>query len=290
MSVEFPDTDDDESSISIEFCFRTTQGEPSRISCELTDNLREVSGESLSIFKKPTVTDEGVITPFDFTPDKLSKVDSSTENYENEDPTLTLENRYICCIQPCMGDEPPPKSVLRKAIEQNESKEFSDKVGVDEKIDLLDVHDMQHSFRETDFKFLTWWTVDGVTYRAKSIADLRRKHNVLVDGAFRKRCRYRKWQSYYGFILDTGIMIYFREGVFKKVADFRNCSNVLLKVKQCSLIIEDLQLASTVTNWIIKFASKKTCKIWYEIIVKILKNEKIEVSGLHDCVLETEYI
>jgi len=132
--------------------------------------------------------------------------------------------------------------------------------------------------------------VDGVTYRAKSIADLRRKHNVLVEGPFRKRCRYHKWKSYYGFILDTGVMIYFREGVFKKVADFRKCSNVLLKVKQCSLTIEDLQLASTVTNWIMKFASKKACITWYEIIVKILTNDKIEVSGLHDSHLETEYI
>jgi len=131
--------------------------------------------------------------------------------------------------------------------------------------------------------------VDRVTYRAKSIADLRAKHNVLIEGAFKKRCRYKRWQRYYGFILDTGIMIYFREGVFKKVADFRNCSHVSLKVEQCSLDIKDLHLGSRVTNWIIKFDSKKVSKTWYEIIVKISRNAKSEVSGLHDSLLATEY-
>jgi len=97
------------------------------------------------------VTGEGVITPFDFTTDKLSKVDSSAENYENEDPTLTLENRYNRCIQLCSGDEPPPQSLLKNAIEQNESTNFSDRDGADEKIDLP-----QFSFPEGDFKFLTW--------------------------------------------------------------------------------------------------------------------------------------
>jgi len=61
MSLEFPDTVAlaDESSISIEFCFNTSQRQPSRISYELPDKFNELSGESISIFKKPTVTNEG---------------------------------------------------------------------------------------------------------------------------------------------------------------------------------------------------------------------------------------
>jgi len=288
MSLEFPDTEDDESSISIKFCVRKTQDQPSRTSCELRDKFDEVSGEILSIFKKPTLS---FITPLDFIPDKLSEIDSNAKNFEGEDPTYTRQNQNIRSIQLCLGDEPPSKAVLRKTIEQNESKEFSDRDGIDEKIDNVDVKIPQSlsSFPERDFKFLLW-TVDGVTYRAKSVADLRRKHNVLIEGAFRKRCRYHKWQSYYGFILETGVMIYFREGVFKKVADFRTCSHVFLKVGQCSLNIKDLRLASRVTNWIIKFASKKVCKTWYEIIVKISRNQKPEVSGIHDSLHASEYI
>jgi len=292
MSLELPDTDDDESSISIEFCLRTSQGKSSRISCELTEEFDEVSGGSLSIFKQSTLADEVFITPLDFTPDKLPESYSNAGNFNKGDPTLTLENRNIRCIQLCLGDEPHPQLVLKKTIEQKESKEFSDRDGADEKIDLMDVQVPQQlgSFPGRDFKFLTWWTVDGVTYRAKSITDLRRRHNVLIEGAFRKRCRYHKWKTYYGFILDTGIMLYFREGVFKKVADFRNCSHVFLKVDQCSLNIRDLHLPSRVTNWNINFADKKVCKTWYEIIVKISGYEKTEIGGLQDSLLATEYI
>jgi len=291
MNIEFPDTDNDESSISIEFCFRTSQGQPSRISCELTDKFNEVSGESVSIFKKPTVIDEGVITPFDLTPDELSDTDSSAENFTDEHQTLTLENTNTRCFQLSKRDEPPLQSVLKKTAEQNGSKVFSVRDDADEKIGIVDlqVPQLLGSVPGWDFKFLTWRTVDRITYRATSIADLRSKHNVLIEGSFRKRCRYRRWLRYYGFILDTGIMLYFREGVFKKVADFRNCSNVYLKVEQCSLNIKDLHLASRVTNWIIKFDSKKVCETWYEIIFKISKNAKNEVSELHDSLLATEY-
>jgi len=85
-------------------------------------------------------------------------------------------------------------------------------------------------------------------------------------------------------------MIYFREGMLKKVADFRNSSNVLLKVDQCSLNIENLHLASRVTKWIMKFASQKISKTWYEIIVKIPRNDKIQVRELRDSLLASEYI
>jgi len=184
MNLEFPDSDDDESSMSIEFYLRATQGEPGRISREQTEKFSEVSVERLSIFKKPTMIDH-------FTPGELSETISNAENFWDEDSTINLENRYIPCMQLCLGDESPPELVLKKTIEQKESKEFSDRDGADEKIDMVDVQAPQllGSFPERDFKFPIWWTVDGVTYRAKSIADLRSKHNVLIEGAFRKRCR-----------------------------------------------------------------------------------------------------
>jgi len=194
MNVEFPDTDNDDSSISIEFCFRTCQGHLSRISCEPTDKFNEVSGESLSIFIKPTVTGEVSRTPFDATPSMLSKIDYTTANYEDVDPTPALEDRSTSCIQLCLGDEPPSQSVLTKTTVHNGSKEFFNKDDADEKIDIVDVQVPQllGTVPEWDFKSLIWWTVDRVTYRAKSIADLRSKHNVLIEGTFRKRCWYQK--------------------------------------------------------------------------------------------------
>jgi len=191
MNLEFPDSDDDDSSMSIEFFLRATRGEPGQIFCEQTEKFNEVSVERLSIFKKPTMIDEAFATPFDFTPDELSETDSNAENFSDEDPTSNQESRRIPGIQLCLGDEPPPQSLLEETIEQKESKELSDTGGADEKIDFVDVQVPQllGSFRERDFKFPISWTVDGATYRAKSIADLRSKHNVLIEGAFRKRCR-----------------------------------------------------------------------------------------------------
>jgi len=291
LNVEFPDIDDDDSSISIEFCFRTSQGQPSRISCEPADKFNEVSGESLSIFIKPTVTGEVSRTPFDATPSMLSKIDYTTANYEDDDPTPALENRSTSYIQLCLGDEPPSQSVLTKTTVHNGSKELFIKDDADEKIDIVDVQVPQFlgTVPEWDFKSLILWTVDKVNYRAKSIADLRSKHNVLIEGTFRKRCWYQRWQRYYGFILDSGVMLYFQQGVFNKVADFRNCGHVSRKVEQqCCLNIEGLLVASKVTKWIIKFTSKKVCETWCEIILNIAKNATSEVSELHDSLLATE--
>jgi len=289
MSIEFPVTDDNESSTSSLQCSRSVSGEPSQTSCEVISKFNEVSGDSLSIFKKPAVTD--VMTPFDFSPGELSEIHSSVENYEDEELAISLENINIRYTQLCLGDESLPCVLMRQSIEQKESKEYSDRELSDEKTDLLDGKNPQLlGSPDKDVKCLMRWTVDGVTYRAKSIDDLRSSHNVLIEGTFRKRCRSRRWQSYYGIILHSGIMIYFRKGVFKKVADFRNCSHVSLKAEQFRLNIENLRLGSRVTNWIIKFSSKKICKLWYEIILKVSRNEKMEVSGLHDALLASEYI
>jgi len=83
-------------------------------------------------------------------------------------------------------------------------------------------------------------------------------------------------------------MLYFQEGVFNKVADFRNCSHVSRKVEQCCMNIKGLLVSSKVTKWIIKFTSKKVCETWYEIILKIAKNATGEVSELHDSLLATD--
>jgi len=289
MSIEFPVTDDDESSTSSLNCSRTVSGEPSQTSCELISKYNDVSGESLSIFKKPPVID--VITTFEFSPGELSEFDSSVENYEDEDLAIYLENINIRYTQLCLGDGSLPPLILRQSIEQKESKEYSDREIADEKTDLQDGKSPQLlGSPGKDLKCLIWWTVDRVTYRAKSIDDLRSSHNVLIEGTFKKRCRSRRWRSYYGIVLDSGIMIYFRNGVFKKVADFRNCTHLSLKAEQFRLKIENLRLGSRVTNWILKFSCKKTCKTWHEIVVKISRNEKTEVSGLNDALLASEYI
>jgi len=281
MGVEFPDTDEDGSSISKGPCSRRTPGETSP-SCELISSDGERFAESLSVFRKPPMIDEAVVTPWNFTLKELSGTDSKTRKSEGEVKSLSVANQDIRFSKVCLDDKPLPQSVLNKCFEQKESNEFS--CGNDED-ENMDFEREQHyqvlgNFPQKDFKFLLCWVVDTVTYRAKNPADLRNKHNVLVEGEFKKRCRSRRWRKYYGFILDTGVMIYFRKGVFKKVADFRNSTRILQKVKQCNLDIRDVYLASKPTSWSLQFDSAKICKVWHKIILKISQNNINKIDEL----------
>merc|ERR1719397_733458 len=281
MSLEFPDTDEDETSISRGPCSRKAPGETSP-SCELISNNGEGFAESLSIFRKPAMIDEAVVTPWNFTLEELSGTDSKTRKSEGDVQSITLANKDIRFTKVRLYDEPPLHSVLNKCFEQKEPKEFSSGNDEDENLDFKREQDyqVQGNFPQKDFKFLLFWVVETVTYRAKNPADLRNKHNVLVEGEFKKRCRSRRWRKYYGFILDTGVMIYFRKGVFKKVADFRNSTRILQKVKQCSLDIRDVYLASKATTWSIQFDSAKICKVWHKTLLKISQNKINEINGL----------
>jgi len=115
-----------------------------------------------------------------------------------------------------------------------------------------------------DFKGPIEWSLGETSYSAMNIEDLRSRHDVIIEGAFRKRNRRCIWHSHHGFVLYIGVMVYFRkeknEMVFKKVADFRNCRVNVLNKKSLKIICKD-------RDFQLQFSKPRNCDIWYETIM-----------------------
>jgi len=131
-----------------------------------------------------------------------------------------------------------------------------------------------------DFKFPVEWVIDQNTYKVHSIAELRQKFIVLIEGTFRKRCRGLKWREYFGFFLDNGVMIYFRSGMFKKVADFRSSTINKVKGKYSRLNVDGLIVDSKETEWLLEFSDMVKLNLWYQTIIRFCKVESFEVNHL----------
>jgi len=131
-----------------------------------------------------------------------------------------------------------------------------------------------------DFKEAVEWRVDKQTYKAENIDDLRKNHKVLVEGTFQKRCRGHKWRHYYGFFMDTGVLLYFRKEYFKKVADFRNSTVSMPRGKHFRLNVERITLDSKENNWLMEFDLNVHLAIWYRAMVLVSKGVKIDIETL----------
>jgi len=129
-----------------------------------------------------------------------------------------------------------------------------------------------------DFKEAVEWNVDKQTYKAENIDDLRKNHKVLVEGTFRKRCRWHKWRHYYGFFMDTGVLLFFRKEYFKKFADLRNSTVSMPRGKQFRLNVERITLDSKETNWLMEFDLSAHLAIWYRAMVLVSKGVKIDID------------
>jgi len=135
-------------------------------------------------------------------------------------------------------------------------------------------------FPEPDFKAIVEWTVGQQTFKVNTIAELRRKHNVLIEGDFRKRCKGLKWREYFGFFMDNGTMIYFRDGNFKKVADFRESTISKMDDKYSRLTIEGVNVDnSKLRDWLLEFKDVETLVFWYRKFKRFCKG----ISGNLDC-------
>jgi len=264
-----------------ESCLRTPQGEPSASSSfELISMFGDGSCSS-SIFENPTELTEGA-TPGTRTSKKLSEMVRSSDKNEGEDSISSQDNKNNPSSQLGLKDMRRSWSALKKNLARRATTEFPIRDKADLKIDFSEKQAPQvlSNFPGEDFKCPIWWTVDKVTYEAKSIADLRRKHYILIEGSFRKRCITRTWRHYYGFFLDPGVVIYFRKGVFKKAADLRNSTLNLPNDKPCRLDIRDVIIASSLSNWLLKFDSAKHRDAWYEMVEKICKGQKDKINDL----------
>jgi len=117
-----------------------------------------------------------------------------------------------------------------------------------------------------DFKYPIYWSIDRIRYEARNIADLRRRHHVLLEGAFKKSSRGLIWNNYFVFLLAPGIMLCFRKETLKKVADFRKSTVTILDGQQLKLSACGLSVGSKETKWQMKFSNKDHFRIWHEAL------------------------
>jgi len=273
LNIELPETLEEESSTAKETCMRTTQGEPSASSGEVVTLNSDASCEALSIFERPTITNEGVanlgspINPVPHGKISLSPIWLNAESTDEGGSILTLGNIDTPHSQFSPRYTPHSQLLIKKSLGLDDS---------DLKIDFEGEKPPEAlgKFPGKDFKQPIEWKVDRNIFKAQSLPDLRRNHNILMEGTFRKRYRYRTWRNHYGFILDTGVMVYFRKGVYKGFADFRKSNPNLPNNKQFKLQIKGVHSGSKETDWRLKFENVISVNSWYEAILKISKSHQ----------------
>jgi len=256
LSIPLPSTREEDSSWTgpKETDTLKVHGEPSSMDQISTTDL--ISSELLAIFDRPTGTDEGFI------------INNGRLSLDIADPQLSQENLPILTnIQ---------DGINHGSLCRWQGKGFID--NGDTKKELAETERqlpvVLGNFPGDDFQEQVEWNVDGTIFKAKNIADLRSKHHVLIQGVFRKRCRMNRWRDYYGFFLCTGIMIYFRNEVFKKVADFRKCTVTIAKTKAFRLIVEDVYVDTEHTYWPLEFSNAINLNIWYKTIARFSSGVK----------------
>jgi len=251
-------------------CSRSPQGEPSASSsCEIISIFGDISCSS-SIFDNPNED----ATPGARPSERVSsEVILRADKHEGEDsmPSLEIKNNSKDEPIPQPGAKTSSASVLVEIPSENDAE-----LKIDSEKEVPQV--LQKL--EDDFNIRIWWTVDKVSYKEKSIADLRSNHNILIEGSFRKRCRSRRWRNYYGFFLDMGVVVYFRKGSFKKFADLRNSTPTAPKDKPCRLDIRNVIIASKANSWLLRFESARHRDTWYETVEKVIKDHKNKMDDL----------
>jgi len=255
IGIELPSNDED--SITPSKVTQKQQGEPSTF--EPSSLIETLSHDQLDIFEKPLEANEGCKTCHGdemITLDILSPAISSPRSVYEDESVILLVNY--------------DKMKLGK---ERESLIESSDIKTEPSDNLQSPTVKLGSFPGKDFKEPIEWTVDNTTFKANNIADLRRKHEVLIEGSFRKRCRTKRWREYYGFFLCTGVMIYFRNEVYKKVADFRKSTVTIQKSKPYRLIVEDVYVDTEQTYWPLQFSSAKHFNYWYGTITRFSKGE-----------------
>jgi len=262
LTIVLPETVDEESFSYVEDCSRA-QGELSGSSCDTPSLFGGASCEELSIFEMPENADEGVFTPG-------AQKFTTAEESEGCDSILSLGCR----------NSHWPKVYSNMTPRVQEQDFFSCDVS-DVKIDLgiNQIPKALGNFTEKGFKYPIQWTIDGITYKARNESELRSKHDIVTEGIFKKRFKCHTWRSYYGFFFNTGVMVYFRNAVFKKAADFRKSTVTIPKGKEQRLNIHEVHVASRVISWHLKFDNAKHRNTWCNTIVKFSKVLTTEIDG-----------
>jgi len=244
LEIELPEVVEEESSNHLGSGSKTQQGEPSESSCEV-----------LSIFEGP-IEKEGFIPHGSSRNPGVPREKSLAEMWLDAEKS---DERYSMCS---MRDSLNLPILPQKCLTLDD---------VDLKIDFEGekTPKVRGSFPGKDFKNPIEWKVDKITYKATSLNDLRRNHDIVMEGTFRKLGgRFHRWSNYYGFFLDTGVMLYFKKDIFKRVVDFRKSTPFIPKGKQFKLNIRGLYVDSKASDWLLKFENEKKLDTWYETILK----------------------
>merc|ERR1719320_903006 len=255
VEIELPEVVEEESSNQLGSGTKTQRGEPSESSCEVLSLFGEMSFERLSIFEGPIET-EGFIPPGSPLSPGVPREKRLSEMWLYAEKS---DEGYSMCS---MRDSLNLPILSQKCLTLDD---------VDLKIDFEGekTPKVRGSFPGKDFKNPIEWKVDKITYKATSLNDLRRNHDIVMEGTFRKLGgRFHRWSYYYGFFLDTGVMLYFKKDIFKRVVDFRKSTPFIPKGKQFKLNIRGLYVDSKASDWLLKFENEKTLDTWYETILK----------------------
>jgi len=159
----------------------------------------------------------------------------------------------------------------RKQRGQSDSLDFAIEL-IDEKEDEIIIHVGRRLSVESfkgDFAEPIQWKLNDKTYTASSVNEIRSKHNVLIEGPFKKRRQRRvayRWKRYYGFLIASGVLIYFgqeknEEIDFKKGVDLRKNSMTVSKDDHLRL-----DVYAEGRNWLLKFATTKEISNWHDAI------------------------
>jgi len=233
------------------------------------------ASEELSIFQPPKENEANHPSTIGCVTAKISNIGEHCSETQLSDSILMLgfDGDLDTCTN--NGEKTPQESQLQlkdcfktELIEEVLSIENDDELKLDsfasEKISGNGI--VISNFPVKEFKDPLEWTVGQSKFKVTSIAELRIKHHVLVEGNFRKRCRGLKWRKYFGFLIGSGVMIYFRDGIFKKVADFRNSTISKLDGKQFRINFQNVYVDSKPTQWLLEFCDADDLNLWYEKI------------------------
>jgi len=256
IDIELPEMKEEDSSSQLQSGTKTQEGEQSESSSEVVtlfdDNL---SCETLSIFERPAETEgfnsHGSFVYHDEREKSLSAMWMYAEKSEERDSMFSQRESFVLPMMP------------EKSMPWNDDAELK----IDYKVE--NTSKARGSFPGKDFKTPIEWKLDNITFKAMSLSDLRRNHDILMEGSFRKKGgRCHTWRVYYGFLLDTGVLLYFRKEEFKRSIDFRKSAPFIPKSKQFRLNIRGLYVDAKPSNWLLKFANEKKLNTWYDAILK----------------------
>jgi len=255
VNTELPLSNEEDSSTAPKEVTQKLEGEPS-----IPSTSGDVSCEVLDIFDKPAETHEGC---------KITRDDEDLIFHISINHELSDEESIYPIV-----DTMTPGSEYSLQIEGMDDNKMDLSLGENP----WELAAQLGSFPAKDFQALIKWKVDKTIYEAKNLADLRSEHDVLVEGSFRKRCRTKIWRDYYGFFLATGVMIYFRREVYKKVADFRKCTVSMQNSKRYRLVVQDVYIDNKKTTWPLEFSSTRHLTTWYKTIARFSKGFKNDIS------------